>query len=255
MNFYKLLIQYRGTSYLGFQIQTEGQKTIQGELNRALATITKSEDVKSVGSGRTDTGVHALGQVVRICIPLLINGKNLVKALNSHLPHDIRVIDAEACDENFHPIFSAKSKEYNYVFSLETPDPFSTDLITHYPHELDIEKMNRACKLFLGEHDFVNFQCQGTEVATTVRRITECEVLSFDSNGHWSNLVGKYYVIRVVGNGFLKQMVRLMVGALWNIGRGKIEESDLHRALRAPIDGRLGATAPPHGLYLKVVHY
>lgn len=248
-------MQYRGTSYLGFQIQIEGQKTIQGELNRALMTIAKSEDIKSIGSGRTDTGVHALGQVVRVCIPLLINEKSLVKALNSHLPHDIRVINAEHCDENFHPIFSARSKEYNYIFSLETPGAFPSELLTYYPHELDIEKMNRACKLFLGEHDFVNFQCQGTEVATTVRRITECEVLSFDSNGHWSNLVGKYYVIRVVGNGFLKQMVRLMVGALWNIGRGKIEQSDLHRALMAPIEGRLGATAPPQGLYLKVVHY
>ena len=130
------------------------------------------------------------------------------------------------------------------------------DLLTYYPHHLDIEKMNRACKLFLGEHDFVNFQCQGTEVATTVRQITECEVLPINSaDGHWGHLVGDYYVIRVVGNGFLKQMVRLMVGALWNIGRGKIGEADLHRALNHPLDKRLGATAPPQGLYLKVVHY
>lgn len=248
-------MQYQGTSYLGFQIQIESQKTIQGELNKALAIIAKSDDIKSIGSGRTDAGVHSFGQVVRMSIPLKINENSLVRALNSHLPYDIRVISAEHCDENFHPIFSAKSKEYNYVFSLENPDPFSANFITHYPHDLDIEKMSNACKLFLGEHDFVNFQCQGTEVATTIRTITECEVLCFDSNGHWSNFVGKYYVIRFVGNGFLKQMVRLMVGALWNIGRGKIEESDLHRALRAPIEGRLGATAPPQGLYLKVVHY
>lgn len=255
MNFYKLLIQYRGTDYFGFQVQTEDQRTIQGEINRALKEIAKSDEIKSIGSGRTDAGVHALGQVVRICIPLIIPPESLVRALNSHLPHDIRVISAENCDENFHPIFTAKLKEYNYVFTLETLGAFSTELITHYPHDLDIEKMNKACKLFLGEHDFVNFQCQGTEVATTVRDITECEVLSFDTNGHWSNLVGKYYVIRVVGNGFLKQMVRLMVGALWNIGRGKIEESDLHRALKVPVERRLGATAPPQGLYLKVVHY
>jgi tRNA pseudouridine38-40 synthase len=255
LNFYKLTLQYRGTNYLGFQIQSGDQKTIQGEINRALKEIVKSDNIKSIGSGRTDTGVHALGQIVRVYIPLVIKPDSLVRALNSHLPADIRVIEASDCDENFHPIFSAKSKEYNYVFSLEEQSPFADELLTYYPHDLDIEKMNRACKLFLGKHDFVNFQCQGTEVATTVREITECEILAFDSNGHWSNLVGKYYVIRVVGNGFLKQMVRLMVGALWNIGRGKIEESDLHRALTRPMDKRLGATAPPQGLYLKVVHY
>lgn len=255
MHFYKLILQYRGTAYLGFQIQTEQQKTIQGELNRVLKIITKSEEIKTIGSGRTDAGVHALAQVVRIAIPLLIKEDGLVKALNSHLPFDIRVISAEKCDENFHPIFSAKSKEYNYVFSSDTASPFTSDLVTYFPFELDIEKMNNACKLFLGEHDFVNFQCQGTEVATTVRKILECEVIPYDSQGHWSNLVGSYYVIRVVGNGFLKQMVRLMVGALWNIGRSKIDESDLHRALNGPIKQRLGATAPPQGLYLKVVHY
>jgi tRNA pseudouridine38-40 synthase len=255
LNFYKLTLQYRGTFYSGFQAQSEGLKTIQGELNIALKTITKSNEIKSVGSGRTDAGVHAFGQIVRISIPLIIKPENLVKALNSHLPFDIRILHAEVCDDNFHPIFSAKSKEYNYVFSCEKATPFSSELITFFPHKLDIEKMNRACKLFIGEHDFINFQCQGTEVATTVRKITECEILCFESTGHWSQITPEYYVIRVVGNGFLKQMVRLMVGALWNIGRGKIDESDLCRALKIPLEHRLGATAPPQGLYLKVVHY
>jgi tRNA pseudouridine38-40 synthase len=255
LNFYKIILEYRGTNYSGFQVQTDNQKTIQGELNRVLREMAKSTDVKTIGSGRTDAGVHALGQVVRICMPLEIDPANLQKALNSILPIDIKVVNAEICDENFHPIFSAKSKEYNYVFSINKPNPFTTDLITHFPFELDIERMNKACKMFIGEHDFVNFKCEGTDVATNVRHITECEILHFDSSGHWGNLVSDYYVIRVVGNGFLKQMVRLMVGALWNIGRGKIDESDLHRALTSNITKRLGATAPPQGLYLKVVHY
>lgn len=255
MNFYKLILQYKGTAYSGFQIQSHGEKTIQGEINRALEIITKSAEIKSIGSGRTDAGVHALGQVIRIAIPLVINPDNLTKAMNSHLPIDIRIINTETCDENFHPIFSAQLKEYNYVFSCEEISPFVSDVITYYPQELDINKMQEACKMFIGEYDFINFQCQGTEVATTVRKITECEILTFDSTGHWSYLTPKYFVIRVVGNGFLKQMVRLMVGALWNIGREKIELSDLHRALHAPISNRLGATAPPQGLYLKVVHY
>jgi tRNA pseudouridine38-40 synthase len=255
LNFYKLILQYKGTNYSGFQIQAADQKTIQGELNKALGIITKSENIKSLGSGRTDAGVHATGQVVRIAIPLRINEMNLVKAINSHLPNDIRVLHAEICDESFHPIFSAKSKEYNYIFSCESPSPFVEDLISFYPHDLDIAKINSASKVFIGEHDFINFQCQGTEVATTIRSIYECEVIPYDSDGHWGELTGKYFVIRVVGNGFLKQMVRLMVGALWNIGRGKITESDLKKALLEPQSDRLGATAPPQGLYLKSVQY
>ena len=255
LNFYKITLQYKGTAYSGFQIQANGEKTIQGEINRALEIIAKSREVKSLGSGRTDAGVHALGQVVKVGIPLEINPINLIKAMNSHLPNDIAVIAAEICDENFHPIFQAKSKEYNYYFSCLDASPFTSELLAHYPFTIDINKMREGCKMFVGEYDFINFQCQGTEVATTVRKITECEIIAYDSVGLWGQFTGPYYVIRVVGNGFLKQMVRLMVGALWNIGRGKIDLSDLHYALHNPINDRLGATAPPQGLYLKVVHY
>lgn len=255
LNIYKLTIQYKGTQYLGFQVQAKGQ-TIQGELNRALKILSKDEAVKSVGSGRTDSGVHAFAQVVRIEIPVDIPPESLIRAINSHLPPDIRVIEASRCTKDFHPIFSANSKEYNYVFTNEqSVSPFAQDLVTLFPFELDFDLIKEGCKLFCGEHDFINFQCTGTEIETTVRQIFKCELIHHRSSGHWAHVLNDYYVVKVVGSGFLKQMVRLMVGALWNLGRGKITLEDLKKSLIVPSSKRLGATAPPQGLYLVEVHY
>lgn len=255
MNIYKITVQYKGTHYLGFQVQASG-KTIQGEINSALRVLSKSDEVKSIGSGRTDSGVHALAQVMRIEIPVNIPATSLVKAMNSNLPEDIRVTEASFAPENFHPIFSAKSKEYNYVFSMdENPSPFARELVTAFPHSLDIEAMKKGCQLFCGEHDFINYQCVGTEIENTVRNILSCELVRLESNGHWKHLVGEYYVFKVVGNGFLKQMVRLMMGALVSLGKGKITLEDLEKSLKTPLANRLGPTAPPQGLYLVEVHY
>lgn len=255
MNTYKITIQYKGTRYQGFQVQSQGA-TIQGELNNALAILAKTVDVKTLGSGRTDAGVHALGQVVRIEIPVFIPAESLIKAMNSHLPHDIRVIDAEICDREFHPIFSAKSKEYNYVFSTEkTMTPFADELVTHFPYNLNVELMKEGCKLFCGEHDFINFQCTGTDVGSTVRQIERCELIHYNSDGHWQSLLDNYYVLKIVGNGFLKQMVRLIMGALISLGKEKISLEDIKKSLNTPLKNRLGPTAPPQGLYLKKVHY
>lgn len=255
MNIYKITVQYKGTHYQGFQVQSTGT-TIQGEINSALKILSKSEDVKSVGSGRTDAGVHALAQVMRIEIPVEIPANNLARAMNSNLPDDIRVISAEVATKEFHPIFSAKSKEYNYVFSTDQMlSPFANELVTYFPFDLDIEVMKAGCKIFCGEHDFINYQCVGTEVESTVRKILSCELVRLDSMGHWQNFVGEYYVLKVIGNGFLKQMVRLLMGALISLGKGKITLEDLEKSLNTPLKNRLGPTAPPQGLYLKEVHY
>lgn len=259
LNTYKLILQYKGTNYLGFQIQPTGQ-TIQGELNKALKILSKSENIKSIGSGRTDSGVHAFAQVVRIEIPVDIPEESLARAINSFLPLDIRVTSASSCTNEFHPIFSARSKEYNYIFSnQQSISPFAGDLVTLFPFELEIERMKEGCKLFCGEHDFINFQCTGTEVESTVRHVYSCELIHCQSSGHWAHMLSDYYIFKVVGNGFLKQMVRLMMGALWSLGRGKITLEDLEKSLitpmTSPLAKRLGATAPPQGLYLKEVHY
>lgn len=255
LNTYKITVQYKGTGYQGFQIQQTGE-TIQGQLNNALKILSKSENIKTIGSGRTDSGVHAFAQVVRIQIPVDIPEENLQRAMNSHLPNDIRVTSAVRCSQDFHPIFSAQSKEYNYVFSIDQSiSPFAHDLVTLFPFELDISLMQEGCKLFCGEHDFVNFQCTGTEIESTVRHIYECEIVHHHSSGLWGHMLNDYYVLRVIGSGFLKQMVRLMMGALWSLGRKKITLSDLEKSLKIPKAKRLGATAPPQGLYLKEVHY
>lgn len=251
---YKIVLQYKGTRYLGWQIQPESAGlTVQGELNKALEVISKSKNVKSLGAGRTDAGVHALGQVAKVGIELSIDSANLVKALNVNLPDDIRVLSCELSDEEFFPTVHAKSKEYHYRFTCtRTFTAFQNDLIQNHPFELDIEKMREACKVLVGTHDFSNFFCEGTEVASNVREIFECEILEIPQ-GEW--MLPKHYVFRIVGNGFLKQMVRLLMGALWNIGRGKITIADLKKSLGPEKVQRLGPVAPPHGLYMVRVNY
>lgn len=255
VHYYRLTLQYKGTKYSGWQVQpaTMGE-TVQGRLNRALAIISKSTEVKSIGSGRTDAGVHALGQVVKVAIQLEIPPENLIRALNVNLPEDIRVIAAEKSDEAFMPTVHAISKEYQYRFTFERGyTAFQNDLIANHPFELDIVKMREACKVLVGKHDFCNFFTEGTEVSSTVREILECEIFIVQQ-GEWNMLPG-HYVFRVVGTGFLKQMVRLLVGAVWNVGRGKIQTSDLEMALKTKLPSKLGPVAPPEGLYMVRVNY
>lgn len=251
---YKLILQYKGTRYLGWQIQPEGMgSTVQGELNRALKIISKSENVRSLGAGRTDAGVHALGQVAKVSIELQIPPEKLLKALNSHLPDDIRIIEATTSDEEFFPTVHAKSKEYHYRFSCNsTSSSFQNDLIQNYGFELDIGKMNEACRILIGTHDFTNFYCEGTDVASNVREIFECEILEVKSTD-W--MLPDHYIFRIVGSGFLKQMVRLLMGALWNVGRGKISLTEFQGALCPDKVPHLGPVAPPHGLYMVRVNY
>lgn len=260
--YFKLTLQYVGTHYHGFQIQ-DNVPTIQGELSRVVnqmfyQKINIGSEQKVIGSGRTDAGVHAMGQVVRIEIPsnISIDEEGVIRGMNSLLPHDIRVIDAINSTEHFHPIFSAIDKEYQYYFTT-TPkmiDPFSRPYVGLASEKLNIEKIKSAAALFVGEHDFSAFQCVGTEVSSTMRKITQSELVRVE-NFLTIGTQPHIYLYKVVGNGFLKQMVRLIVGALWNIGLGKISESEIKMALKGQFSQRLGPTAPPEGLFLKNVNY
>lgn len=254
IHYYRLILQYKGTRYLGWQIQPESAGiTVQGELNKALEIVSKAKS-QSMGAGRTDAGVHALGQVAKVGIELKIPPENLVKALNVNLPDDIRVIFADHSDYEFFPTVHAKSKEYHYRFTCNRMfTAFQNDLIVNHPFEMDIERMKEACKLLVGEHDFVNFFCEGTEVSSTVREIYECEILKVDHQD-WE-MLPPHYIFKIVGNGFLKQMVRLLMGALWNVGRGKISLEEFQKSLSLPRTQRLGPVAPPNGLYMVRVNY
>ncbi len=254
IHYYRLIVQYKGTRYLGWQIQPESAGlTVQGELNKALEIVSKSK-AQSMGAGRTDAGVHALGQVAKAGIELDIAPENLIKALNVNLPGDIRVTAAEKSDYEFFPTVHATSKEYHYRFTCTRIfTAFQNDLITNFPFELDIEKMREACSYLVGEHDFTNYFCEGTEVSSNVRTIFEAEIIKVEQ-GDWG-MLPSHYVFRVVGNGFLKQMVRLLMGALWNVGRGKITPEEFKNSLTSTKTQRLGPVAPPNGLYMVRVNY
>ena len=251
-HYYRLTIQYKGTRYLGWQVQPNGL-TVQGEVNKALEIISKGK-VHSMGSGRTDAGVHAFGQVVKISMELEILPENLIRAMNSNLPDDIRVIAIENSDADFHPTVQAKSKEYHYRFtSLKAPTAFQNELIANFPFEVDLHKMCEACRLLIGVHDFSNYYCEGTDVSSNVREIFACDILEVPSGG-WEMLPG-HYVFSITGSGFLKQMVRLLVGAVWNVGRGKISLEEFRASLSSTRVKRLGPVAPPEGLYMVRVNY
>jgi tRNA pseudouridine38-40 synthase len=251
VHYYRLTIQYKGTRYLGWQIQPDGH-TVQGELNKALKIIAKSDSIRSLGSGRTDAGVHALGQVVKVGLPIALPPDVMVRAINGNLPDDIRVISGELSDEAFMPTVHARSKEYHYRFTNErTFTAFQGDFIPNHHFELDFKTMQEACKLLVGEHDFLNYFTEGTDVNSTVRTIFECEILEVPA----AAMLPAHHTFRIVGSGFLKQMVRLLMGTLWNIGRGKVSLEEFKASLGSTKTQRLGAVAPPQGLYLVRVNY
>ena len=247
---YRLILQYKGTAFFGWQVQPHRQ-TIQGELNKALMKIAKSKEIYSVGASRTDAGVHALGQVARVDIPLDIPAHNLLLGLNSFFPPEIRIVDAQKCAADFDPIRGAKQKFYQYRFTKgEAPPAPLCDLLSIGPGDLDVNLMQKGCQLFLGEHDFVNFFTTGTPVKSTVRTISVCELEFTPAEHFFSRVYDGYYSFSFVGNGFLKQMIRLMVGALWNLGKHKIDLAQLKGSLKMPQQEKLAATALPHGLFL-----
>ena len=256
--FYKAKVSYKGSRYLGWQVQKEGQgETVQGQINKALRKIFKSDELKTVGSGRTDTGVHALEQVFRISAPFFIKESALTPALNSLLPSDIQVLDVQTCSESFHPIFSANAKEYIYTFSTHwPPSPFFCDSMTFLKGDFDFLKMEEAAKCFVGKHIFKNFYCEGTPVSSYEREIFECSLSSENLfQGPFTEKLPPYFLFRVKGSGFLKQMVRLMVGAVWEVGKGKLSLSELKAAIACETLGKVGPVAPAQGLYLNRVFY
>lgn len=257
MNSYQAIFSYLGTRYQGWQIQPGDALTVQGEILKALKKICKSSEVACLGSGRTDSGVHALRQVARLDLPFEIEASKLVKALNSHLPKDIRTLKAVSCPEDFHPILHAKNKTYEYYFIMgKEVTAILSDQLSHIKYELDLEQVRKCTKLFEGEFDFHNFQNQGTPVKTTVRKIFKAQFDEISPETHPFSFVNhRIYRISFTGSGFLKQMVRLMVGAIWEVGRGKIELELVEKSLVSPESFKIAPCAPPNGLYLKEVKY
>lgn len=258
MNTYKLVVSYNGTRYSGWQIQPKPEKTVQGEINQALEILSKSKDIKTMGSGRTDTGVHAWGQMVKVTLPIFIPADSLMKGLNTMLPADIRVVRSETCHESFHPTKDAKSKEYRYImFEGDNLPPFWEGRATLVKPGVDWKLVRETLNYFVGEKDFVNFSTKGTPVHSTVRTISRALLIEKTVSDFGSFQIDHESLreISLEGSGFLKQMVRLIVGAALSVGRGKRELDQLNDFFNCEVDHKFAAVAPADGLYLNKVFY
>ena len=242
---YKCTIAYDGTHFAGYQIQPE-KRTVQSEVEKVLMTMHKGKEVRVAASGRTDAGVHAKGQVIHFDSPLELPSERWIKALGTMLPDDIAIVNVERVSPDFHARYNAIRKEYRYCISLaETRDPFARHYAYHYPYKLDLSLMKSAVEFLIGTHDFTSFCSAKTEVIDKVRTIEAIEFLKEEHQ----------LVIRFVGDGFLYNMVRILVGTLLDVGIGKRCPEDMKEILKALDRTKAGRTAPGHGLYLWKVEY
>lgn len=252
----KLLIKiaYKGTAYGGYQVQNNAP-TVQGELTRAAEELFGSPcDI--VGCSRTDSGVHANG----FCASVSFKGTTELKtaiptekiplAFCAHLPEDISVLSARWVDGDFHPRYDVKYKEYVYrVWNRAERNPFIPDMCYHYPKKIDndaLERMNEAAKKFCGEHDFKAFMAKGGNENDTVRNVVYASVCR-DENG--------FIEFKVAANGFLYNMVRIMMGTLIAVAEGKISPTEIDEIIASGKREKAGMTAPPCGLFLNKVVY
>ena len=243
----KIVVAYDGTDYHGWQVQP-GLATVQGILESIVSGI-EGRPVQVAGSGRTDAGVHARAQVAAFSLENPIPPENLKRAINRLLPPAIRILSVEAVAESFHPRFDAMAKTYEYrIFRGEVCDPFVWRFVHHHPYPLDVACMQAIAPLFEGEHDFTAFaaaDARDAEGKSKVRRIFVSQLeLSADS-----------MVYRVRGSGFLKHMVRNMVGFLLETGKGNAGADDLRELLAPGCARKAGPTAPAKGLTLWSVEY
>jgi tRNA pseudouridine38-40 synthase len=243
----KLTIAYDGTAYNGWQVQP-GLPTIQGLLELAFLDIEK-RPVHVAGSGRTDAGVHALAQVAAVSIENPIPPRNLKKALNRLLPQDIRVLSVEEAPEKFHPRFDAISKTYEYrIWRGEVCSPFERRFIHHHPYPMDDARFIDAAQLLAGEHDFSAFAAADDADVLSRSKVRTIFASAAERDGD-------RLLYTVTGSGFLKHMVRNIVGMLIEAGKGNVDSDKIRALLTGTIRAKAGPTAPACGLFLREVRY
>ncbi|OQY00456.1 MAG: tRNA pseudouridine(38-40) synthase TruA [Desulfobacteraceae bacterium 4572_130] len=242
---FKIKIEYDGTLFSGWQIQ-KNKKTVQGEIEKTLSHIL-NQKIKINGSGRTDAGVHALGQVANFHANTLINYFDLKKGFNSIIKYPIVIRELYKVDFDFHARYHAVSKEYHYnILNRIDPPAISKNYFWHIKNKLDLKKMNQCCNLIQGNHDFKSFEASGSPKSSTIRKIFFVKIEQKDKDK---------LVFKIKGNGFLRFMVRNIVGTIILVGKSKINSNDFEKIFKAKNRNLAGPTAPPHGLFLVQVNY
>ena len=242
---FKITIEYDGSNYHGWQRQAD-EPTIQNEIENALMTMTQKK-VTLIGSGRTDAGVHAFGQVANFHCDTTLSPDVFQKGLNGLLPKDIVVKDCIQVHENFHARYDALSKTYHYrLLNRAVPAAIFHQYAWHIPKKLDLEGMRNAIHYIIGTHDFRAFEGAGSPRSNTIRSVMNANLIEKDDG---------YSVFEIKGDGFLRFMVRNIVGTLVDVGLGKITIDDFNRILESKDRNDAGITAPAHALFLVQVEY
>ncbi len=240
----KLTLEYEGSNYAGWQRQAQ-HDTIQGRIETALKTIFE-QPVQVHGAGRTDTGVHARGQVAAIELPRAFEPAELKRALNALLPDEIVILAATTAPPDFDPRRSARSRVYEYrILNRAQPSVFERRYAWHVADQLALRRMNDAARVFVGAHDFAAFRKTGSEEKSTVRRVSASKWRREDD----------HLIYRIEANSFLRHQVRTMVGAMVECGRSRLDAETIAAILNGRDRARAPAAAPPHGLYLVEVRY
>ena len=241
----RIVVAYDGTNYCGWQVQNNAV-TIEGILNRELSKIT-GEEIRVIGASRTDSGVHAMGNVAVFDTKSPVPPKRMMYVINQRLPKDIVVVDSDEVAPDWHPRHQDNvSKTYEYrIYNAQLPNPLKIRYSTFVSYTMDIEKMREGAQYLIGEHDFASFCNIRTNAESTVRTIYAIEI----------SREGSEIIIRVTGNGFLYNMVRIIAGTLIRVGRGYYEPERVKNILDAKLRTEAGITAPANGLALVEINY
>lgn len=274
---YKVVISYKGSNYFGWQdLGDSGQKpTVQLLITQVLRRICKFADCKVAAASRTDAGVHATGQVAKLSISVAIPAIKLQMGMNSLLPDDIRIEECTVCSPEFSANRDSVSKVYRYYFSLDdVSTPLLNDIVAHVnlgnglqgdliesnllqsnllqgDKALKLETMREACEHFIGEYDFYSFAVNNKQVKSTVRRVVRLEL----RQTNFSDITNNTHYFEIEGSGFLRQMIRYIVGALFELARGNIDIAEIDAALHQHNDHKLSAKAKARGLHLMQINY
>jgi len=251
----RLTIQYDGTDYSGWQVQQNGT-TIQGLLEHAVKTVT-TENIRIIGAGRTDAGVHAFDQVAIFNTSSMLETDVLRNALNAHLPRDIRIINIKEVHDDFHPRYNAINKTYSYLISSTGPySIFLSRYSWQMSWQLDCSSMKKAAGHIIGKHDLSSFQASGCSAKHPVREIIKIEIDEFKSLGFMGfNLDAPLIKISIKANAFLRHMARNIVGTLVEVGKGRLQPDDMIEIREFKNRDKAGPTSPACGLFLEKISY